>query len=231
MTDLKHKTMPEMVFGNNNVKLSHEQTGFTLELNTFDAFKAMDHDTKQTTKVAYSEEWIQSKQSTLEKESVAKDVFNYDWTYTSNYKGTVSFAGDSTVPTIEKTTEKIDVDRLKRPDPILYYSELVLYEDELADNGTSQLSIKMRVMPTCFFILMRLWIRIDGVLFRVIDNRFFHPFEKDYVIREYSHREGSYKSITQMMSPDAQKFNDPNLIGPLLKLVETQTEKIYIQKK
>jgi type 2A phosphatase activator TIP41 len=41
------------------------------------------------------------------------------------------------------TPEKIPLDKLKQPDPILYYNELVLYEDELSDNGDSSLSIKL----------------------------------------------------------------------------------------
>ncbi|CAI7846133.1 unnamed protein product [Closterium sp. NIES-54] len=31
-------------------------------------------------------------------------------------------------------------------------------------------------MPTCWFILLRFWLRVDGALMRVRDSRFFCPF-------------------------------------------------------
>lgn len=40
------------------------------------------------------------------------------------------------------TTERIDVSRLKKQEPIYLIDEIVLYEDELADNGISQLTVK-----------------------------------------------------------------------------------------
>ena len=48
------------------------------------------------------------------------------------------------------------MDLLKRPDPILFFDELVLYEDELADNGITMLSCKIRVMPARLLLLCRL---------------------------------------------------------------------------
>lgn len=53
----------------------------------------------------------------------------------------------------------------QRPDPILWYDEVVLFEDELHDHGISLLTAKIRVMPTCFLILLRHWLRVDGIIF------------------------------------------------------------------
>ncbi len=36
--------------------------------------------------------------------------------------------------------------------PILYYADVPLYEDELHDHGAVQLAAKIRVMPTCVFV-------------------------------------------------------------------------------
>ena len=49
----------------------------------------------------------------------------------------------------------IDRELLMRREPILFYDELDLYESELDDHGMCTLSIKLRVMPSCFYILMR----------------------------------------------------------------------------
>ncbi|KAM1794635.1 hypothetical protein ACFX11_035095 [Malus domestica] len=53
----------------------------------------------------------------------------------------------------EDCEEKIDVVALASKEPILFYDEVVLYEDELADIGVSLLTVKVRVMPTSWFLL------------------------------------------------------------------------------
>ena len=44
------------------------------------------------------------------------------------------------------------------------------------DNGYVSLSCKIRVMPTCFFILMSLFVRVDHVLLRCKEVRIFGKF-------------------------------------------------------
>lgn len=62
----------------------------------------------------------------------------YDWTFSTPYRGTVKSARAA-----EPTTERIDIEKLKRQEPILFYDDVILFEDELGDNGTSQLSAKV----------------------------------------------------------------------------------------
>lgn len=50
-------------------------------------------------------------------------------------------------------------------------------------------------MPTCFFVLQRLWLRIDGVLFRMVDTRVFHEFGTDYVLREFQAKEAAFRDV------------------------------------
>jgi len=179
----------------------------------------------------------------------------FDWTFTTTYKGSATVRSRSRSrarapampcramprhaanpsckseqqrgePAATKDTElAIDYERLKRPDPILYFAEVVLFEDELADNGISSLSVKLvrprpssrwllllasqlthavrahvsqRVMPTCFFILQRQWIRVDDVMFRVVDTRFYHQFGTQHVLREYQMREGTFAALADV---------------------------------
>ena len=75
---------------------------------------------------------------------------DYDWTFTTEYKGTISApaatgdGGDTSgVGALVETEEKIDLDRLRVPEPMLFFDEVVLFEDELADNGDSFLSVKV----------------------------------------------------------------------------------------
>lgn len=123
----------------------------------------------------------------------------YDWTFTTPYRGSVDTAtgrsdvesvgqgvgpedGDasemgppppSPPPDWEDTEERVDRSMLMERDPILFFDELTLYESELDDNGEMSLSLKVRVMPRCWFILMRFWMRVDGVLIRLRETRFF----------------------------------------------------------
>ena len=55
--------------------------------------------------------------------------------------------------------------------PILYYDQILLYEDDLHDNGAVEYSIKVRVMPHCAYILSRLFLRVDHVLVRLRETR------------------------------------------------------------
>ena len=41
------------------------------------------------------------------------------------------------------TSDKIDYNKLRVEEKILFFASLVLFEDELADNGASILSLKM----------------------------------------------------------------------------------------
>ena len=125
----------------------------------------------------------------------------FDWSYTTDYKGTVHSNGRP----FEETTKPIPLDLLKRPDPILFFDEVVLYEDELADNGIAMLSCKIRVMPDRLLLLMRFFMRLDNVLFRLRDTRVYIDFQSMEVIREYQCKEYEYEKVRQVMSSVPQK--------------------------
>lgn len=63
---------------------------------------------------------------------------NFDWTFSTDYKGTL---GDKVV--VEPTDETINFELLKQKDQILFYHDLTLFEDELHDHGISKLSVKI----------------------------------------------------------------------------------------
>ena len=50
-------------------------------------------------------------------------------------------------------------------------------------------------MPHCFFILARLFVRVDNVLFRIHDIRIYHAFGTKEVIREISGMEADYETV------------------------------------
>eukprot|EP00978_Attheya_sp_CCMP212_P011463 scaffold28281_cov53-Attheya_sp.AAC.3 len=106
--------------------------------------------------------------------------FYYDWTFSTPFIGggnsnaSWTSGGDHWV---ETNQSGIDMGLLQdSSQPILYFDELVLYEDDLHDNGDVSLTVKVRVMPTCWFVLQRLYVRVDHVLVRLREVRFFATF-------------------------------------------------------
>lgn len=101
-------------------------------------------------------------------------------------------------PQFEETDKQIPIELLKRPDPIVFFDEIDLYEDELADNGIALLSCKIRVMPGRLLLLSRFFMRLDNVLIRLRDTRVYIDFETREVIREYLAKEGEYENVRQV---------------------------------
>lgn len=61
--------------------------------------------------------------------------------------------------------------------PILFFDECILYQDDLEDCGETIFEVKLRVMPTCWFILSKLYVRVDGTLVSSKETRLFHQFD------------------------------------------------------
>eukprot|EP01126_Amoeba_proteus_P066544 TRINITY_DN964_c0_g2_i15.p1 TRINITY_DN964_c0_g2~~TRINITY_DN964_c0_g2_i15.p1 ORF type:complete len:108 (-),score=15.61 TRINITY_DN964_c0_g2_i15:202-525(-) len=107
---------------------------------------------------------------------------------------------------------------------------MTLFEDELADNGSAVCELKLRVMPTCLFCLLRFFLRVDGVLFRLYDTRYFMEFHKRYFIREWTHKELDYTSVLEKLGEDnIANVRNPAYISDLLELKATKLEKVSIQ--
>jgi len=105
--------------------------------------------------------------------------------------------------------ERINIEKLKIPEQISFFDEVCLFEDELSDHGTAHLNVKIRVMPTSFFILQRFFLRVDGVVIRVFDTRIYHEAHTNYLIREYTEKESLVKDLK--CSP--RLFIEPNEIA------------------
>jgi type 2A phosphatase activator TIP41 len=127
-------------------------------------------------------------------EGIKEVVKPFDWSYSTDYRGTVEGKPFSS------TTEPIPFELLKRPDPILFFEEVVLYESELDDNGISILSCKLRVMPERMLLLCRLFMRLDNVLFRIRDTRVYVDFKAAKVTREYSATEEKFATVKEVKS-------------------------------
>lgn len=270
--------MPDMLFKDNILKLEH-YTGVGIEFNPLDALKLV-KETKDPLRVAVAGGW----QSARSDFPFAKKIVKpYDWTLTTDYRGTLLSAikkkqnarpqqqvrssnndismttnqqtttsAQSTVMEsksseqgtkdfnnesnsdadklcfeVEETDERIDVNKLKVKEEILFYDDVTLYEDELADHGTAQYSVKVRVMPKSLFILARYYLRVDGVLARINDTRVYYELNKRYLLREYTNREAKLSSLPPL--PVSILVN-PNELMNHLPIVENKYEKLSLPK-
>jgi type 2A phosphatase activator TIP41 len=141
-------------------------------------------------------------------EGIKEVIKPFDWSYSTDYKGSVY----PTAKQFEASTKEIPIELLKRPDPILFFDDVMLYEDELADNGVSMLSCKIRVMPARLLLLARFFMRLDNVLFRLRDTRIYVDFDSLEVIREYQSRELEYDKVRQVCVPPTSNLECASLM-------------------
>lgn len=187
--------VPEMIFGDNLVRLAHAPSGWAISFNAFDALDAVGKTAENMLQVAYAEEWASSREN-------VRDVVNpHDWSYSSSYDGTLEGESRKFTP----TDKGIPLELLKRRDPILFFDEVVLYESELDDNGVSIYSVKVRVHEKRMLLLARLFVRVDNVIVRVRDTRVYVDFETDEVTREYTAREDSFANVKKVSSSQAPR--------------------------
>jgi len=215
--ELELPQLPEMVFAESNLRVVHE-SGCGLEFNSLDALRLVDAHSGPTDQVAAAKEWMGARS---ECEHIKNVVSPFDWTYSTSYKGTIVQEKSSSIK-VSTTTERIDIEKLKKREPIHFFDEVLLFEDELSDNGTSMLSVKIRVMPSCFFILMRFFVRVDQVFIRVYETRIYHEAGSNIILREHSSKEEK----TSKIPTSAQ--TDPNEVSQYLQLTSELFEKLEL---
>ncbi|KAM3081148.1 Tap42 interacting protein [Clarireedia jacksonii] len=218
--EMSHKLgipVPEMIFGDNLVAIEHLASGWRMEFNAYDALDRVDKTDKNMLQVAYSREWSRSREKAHE--GIKEIVKPFDWSYTTDYKGTITNGKLFST----ENAEPIPIALLKRPDPILFFEEVVLYESELDDNGISVFSCKVRVMPDRMLLLCRLFMRLDNVLVRIRDTRIYVDFNTNNVIRDYTEREDTFDNVKKNVLisgklPDdlTIAMRDPNQIAHLV---------------
>ncbi|CAO2813966.1 unnamed protein product [Amaranthus hypochondriacus] len=244
LTSLEHQVweeklqtchLPEMIFGNNSLSLKHLSTGTKIHFNAFDALLGWKQEAQPPVEVPAAAQWKSRSQP------FQQVILDYDYTFTTPYCGSEEVEPNSLKiasnisdggPNLfwEDCEEKIDMVALASKEPILFYDEVVLYEDELSDNGVSLLTVKVRVMPSGWFVLFRYWLRVDGVLMRLRDTRLhcvFGEYSFPVVLRESCWRESTFSALAAKGYPvDAAAYNDPSIISQRLPVIMHKTQKL-----
>ncbi|KAH6610354.1 hypothetical protein Trco_000374 [Trichoderma cornu-damae] len=218
--------VPEMIFGDNVVSITHTPSNWALRFSTADALDAVDKTDRNMLRVAHARDWESTREEATQ--NIKEVVKPYDWTYSTTYCGTVEGTPElGFVP----TDKQIPIGLLRRRDPILFYDEVVLYESELDDNGISLCSAKLRVHEQRMLLLCRLFMRLDRVLVRIRDTRVYVDFEKDEVLREYTAKEGKFNDLKHALWRSGRladditvAFRDPDVLEHMLPVVEKRIE-------
>lgn len=221
--EIKLPHLPDMLFADNFLRLKHNK-GFGIEFNALDSLKLVDP-SADLIKVSVAKEW---KESRADCEYIDKMVHPFDWTFTTPYKGTLlkNSAENTELQVESNTKERINIEKLKIPETISFFEDVCLFDDELSDHGIASLNVKMRVMPTSFYILQRFFLRVDNVVIRAYDTRIYHETDKNYLIREYTEKESLVKDLE--CSP--RLFAEPNEIVNYLTTKNTLIERLDFPK-
>lgn len=167
--------LPEAVFMRNKLTVTHERTGTRFAFDAEDALAGWlrkslaDGAGGLTIAAAELGTW----KDKVQKSGDAPTGNDWDWTYSTTYVGKNAGADGDDVSWSAHEGSGIDMAMLKRREPILFFADLPLYTDDLHDNGVSEARVRIRVMPSCFFVLYRHFLRVDGQFIRQTDARLF----------------------------------------------------------
>lgn len=91
--------------------------------------------------------------------------------------------------------------------------------------------VSQRVMPSSAYALARYWLRVDGVLVRVIETRIWARFEDGKPwLRETTWREASFAQLGALgLSTDPRAYANPDAFVASIPIVETSVDAIFIE--
>ncbi len=195
-----------MSFPLNQVTIENQTFNFHLIIDAREAILRVEKRSPDGVKIVYGkDEYWQEKQKSVKRE------LDYDWTYASRHSGTVNYNSD-----FSETTLAIDYEQLKREEgrDVIFYDENVLYEDEMGDNGTSVFSVKTRLMNYGILALIRCFIRVDNVIYKSIETRYYIDFDAGRILKECRVKEDAFDDVFNRVG--RQLYRDNNHVAERL---------------
>eukprot|EP00659_Diplonema_papillatum_P008416 gene8416-12972_t len=190
-------TLPDQLF--EDCYLRMESEGIKFDFSAVAAIRCArvsKEEASNDPKCMYYDEW-------KDKKDIKVFHTGLNWTYDAR-----DFTGLATEGLKVREGGSIDMDLLRNTSqPILHFTSVDLYEDDLDDCGTTKLNLKFRCMATFWFVLLRQFIRVDRVQVMIRDVRWFHKFGTREVVLERIVRKKDIKA--DMSTPtDAAAHND-----------------------
>jgi hypothetical protein len=138
------------------------------------------------------------------------------WPYFTDWSGSI-------IPHRNEIWEFIDesgIDRDTLQDktaPILQFIEVSFFEDDNGGKGKSSLGLKLRVMQSCWFLLLRCFVCVRDQGIRTLETRLFHRFGDGFVYRDVQERRAQWDDLEALgITADLELLRDPNLYVQLL---------------
>jgi hypothetical protein len=232
---------PEQTYGGSTILLEYVNEGavfFTVSFNAIDALVEwggahVDMGSKNTginvLKASDAKKWSEKRADNASKGETLGNVaigsittsedMVFDWTYSTPYSCSFKLS-QHCHPSQACRWEPCEPGNIKlelltdTTAPILMFSSVNLYEDDLHDFGDVNLSAKLRVMPKCFYVLQRLVMRVDGVIVRIRDTRVFHEFGSNAIFMDTSWRELPWSKLAEHGLPtDVVSWRDENVVN------------------
>lgn len=122
--------IPEMIFGDNFAQITHIPSGWTLNFNVRDALDRVSKTEEGMLQVAVAEEW---KKERSHQEEVKHVVKPFDWSYTTDYRGTTVGKDGKEIEGWRRSStaqDPIRTDLLSREDPIQFFDNVDLMEGQ-----------------------------------------------------------------------------------------------------
>ncbi|KAF1770655.1 hypothetical protein GCK72_002476 [Caenorhabditis remanei] len=137
----------------------------------------------------------------------------------SHYKGTTNGWE------ISPTDEAIRNEKRTKSDDAEFTASFKLFEEQLPKDFV-KLSARARIAKGgCFYVLLRFYMRVDGVLLRVCDTRIVGDSDSHHVIREWQLRERKYEELG---TTDEARLLDADQPWKEFKVFKATTEKLTI---
>lgn len=81
-------------------------------------------------------------------------------------------------------------------------------------------------MPSGFYILLRNFLRVDGVLIKLNDTRYHYEVDNDYILKEFTAKSGTMEKLKHV--PPAI-FTDPQEVSTILPVDQKYTEMLFFK--
>jgi type 2A phosphatase activator TIP41 len=77
-------------------------------------------------------------------------------------------------------------------------------------------------MPTAFLVLSRFFLRVDGVIVKILDTRVYHQFGTSILIREFKERVLGFEALVKLLpislngKPDMTLLTNMDYVSKLM---------------
>lgn len=130
---------------------------------------------------------------TLQNTSSGSSLCHFDWTYSTPFPGKVEGGSWTELDESGMRAELLTDTSV----PILFFDDVTMFHDNLQNYGQVEYSAKLRVMPSCAYVLARLYVVVDHVVVRVRESRLLVDFFglKPAIYRDVTWRECAWRDL------------------------------------